>query len=114
MMKDSHGQKIPLYRTRIIFLIVISLLLIFWSLPRSNWPFQGSDIILVVEVLSLMTPVIFVMLLVDVIVNGKYLFSDQILERRNLSYVILSVEILFLLASGSYTILLIYLIVALA
>ena len=97
MSKEKENQRIPLYRTRIIFLIIVALLMAYPLL----WIFFGILGEYTLEALMglfLASFLIVPVLLFDLIGNAKLLRTDTLPRRRIVSWIVLSVEILILLA----------------
>jgi len=110
-MNELDNQRIPLYRTRIIFLFIVALPMAYARLPipsifteehsslvKRLYIFIGesqADVSLILFMASfLIAPVLFF----DLIENAKLLRTDTLPRRRIVSWIVLFIEILILLA----------------
>ena len=95
MDQEIENQRIPLYRTRIVFLTIVVLLTAASYLGVIDWILDGFlDGLLIMFFSSfLIIPV----LIFDLIGNDKYLLKDTLPRRRILSWILLSVETLIIL-----------------
>jgi len=120
---ELDNQRIPLYRTRIIFLFIIALPMAYARLPVPSifteehsslvkWLYifigeSQADVSIILFMASfLIVPVLFF----DLIGNTKLLRTDTLPRRRMVSWIVLSVEILILLALCAQIFLFVYIV----